>query len=158
MPVREIEKLRIKKHELKNLAIEPGKETPAGIEAELMDISATIDCSKAAEVGPGRSRHGGDLRRRQADHRQDHLGREPLAGTGLQGRRRKADGTDGLGASLGLGVGDRRRLANGPAVPVNHPLVTRSRGLHPRPRGHVAATFEPSLWLLTPARIGGTLF
>jgi fructan beta-fructosidase len=51
MPVREIEKLRAKKLELKDRAIEPGKNPLAAIEAELMDISATIDCGKAAEVG-----------------------------------------------------------------------------------------------------------
>jgi fructan beta-fructosidase len=51
MPVREIEKLHAKKHQLKDRAIEPGKNPLAGIEAELMDISAAIDCGKAAEVG-----------------------------------------------------------------------------------------------------------
>ncbi len=50
MPVREIETLHAKKHELKDQAIEPGKNPLAGIQAELMDISATIDCGKAAEI------------------------------------------------------------------------------------------------------------
>jgi fructan beta-fructosidase len=50
MPVREIEKLHAKKHQLKDQAIEPGKNPLAAVEAELMDISAAIDCGRAAEV------------------------------------------------------------------------------------------------------------
>ncbi len=52
MPVREIEKLREKKHEWKNADLATADRNPlAGIDAKLIDISAEIDCGQAKEVG-----------------------------------------------------------------------------------------------------------
>jgi len=51
VPVREIARLRDKEHQWKDQAIEPGKNPLAGVKAELLDISAEIDCGQATEVG-----------------------------------------------------------------------------------------------------------
>ncbi len=50
-PVREIESLRIKSHEWKDVAVKPGENPLAEVKAELLDIEAEFDAAEAAEFG-----------------------------------------------------------------------------------------------------------
>ena len=51
MPVKEIEGIRWKKHEVKGRALRPGENALAGVSGELCDIACEIEVGQASEVG-----------------------------------------------------------------------------------------------------------
>jgi len=51
MPVKEIESIRGRKHEVKGRALRPGENALAGVSGELCDIACEIEVGQASEVG-----------------------------------------------------------------------------------------------------------